>query len=73
MANSPKIGAGFWHSSDGRLPSALESSQRVNSGRTGQLSPAKIETSDGQETLVVDDSYNSRENYRRNIKYFNGL
>ena len=62
MANPPQIRTGRWSSADGHLPGAFESSQRVNTGRTGQLSSAEIEPSNGKETFVADDSCYLNEN-----------
>ena len=56
MADPPQIRKKFWHSADGHLPGAYEPDQRVNAGQTGQLSPAKIETSYLKKTLIADDS-----------------
>ena len=54
MADLPQIRTRRWH--DGHLPGAFESAQRVDTGRTGQLSPPEIESRDWKETLVGDDS-----------------
>ena len=56
MANSPEIGAGCRLSRDGELPGALESSQRVDAGRTGQLGAAEVEARNRKETFVGDDT-----------------
>ena len=56
MADLPQIRARLWSSADGHLPGAFQSSQRVDTGRTGQWSPAKIDASDWKETLVADNS-----------------
>ena len=58
MADPPQIGAGRWSSADGHLPGALEPAQRVDAGRTGQLSSTEIEPSNGKEAFVADDSFN---------------
>ena len=50
MADPPQIHTGFRHSADDHLPGAFEISQRVDIGRTGQLSPAKMETGYRKET-----------------------
>ena len=58
MADPPQIHAGFRHSADGHLPGAFEPAQRVDTGRTGQLSSTEIKPSNRKETFVADDSFN---------------
>ena len=55
MTDPPQIHAGLCHSHDGHLSRTLESAQCMEAGR--QMSPAEIETSDGQKILVGYDSY----------------
>ena len=56
MADPPQIRTRRWSSADGHLPGAFKSAQRVHAGRTGQLSSAEIEPSNGKETFVIDDT-----------------
>ena len=62
MADLPQIRTGFWHSADSHLPCAFEPTQRVDTGRTGQLSSTEIKASNGKETFVADDSCYLNEN-----------
>ena len=65
MANPPQIRARCWSSADGYLPSAFESSQRVDPERTGQLGSTEIESRDGYEVFGADDSC-----YETRVAYF---
>ena len=55
MDDPPQIRTGFRHSADGHLPAAFEPAQRVDAGWTGQLSPAKNETSYRKKSIIADD------------------
>jgi hypothetical protein len=56
VANPPKIFARRRHSSDGHLSSAFESAQRVDTRRIFLPSSAEIQTGDGQDLLIINDS-----------------
>jgi hypothetical protein len=52
VANQPKILTGRGESSEFHSSGAYETAQRVDTGRSCQLSPTEIQTSDGQNIFV---------------------
>ena len=54
VANQPKMGRG--ESNEGHWPGALESAQYVDAGWSCHLSPAEIQSSDGQNIFVRYDT-----------------
>ena len=69
VADLPQIRTGLWSSADDHLPGAFKSAQRVDTGRTGQLCPSKIETRDGQVILVADESCYLMKPHLHNVNF----
>ncbi len=57
MANQPQILARLWQSSQSHWSGAHESAKGVDAGWSFQLSSSKIQTSDGQNIFVDNDTY----------------
>ncbi len=56
VANQPKILTRCGEFSEGYWSAAYEMAQRVHAERSCQLSPAKIQSSDGQKFFVCNDT-----------------
>ena len=68
VANQPKILTGCGESIYSHWSAAYETAQRVDAGRRCQLSPAEIQTGDGQNIFVRYDTF-TQQKYFYSLKF----